>query len=232
MPNEPIWVLFALVNFVLFLFMYKIFGKNGIFYWIVLATILANIQVVKIIPLFGLVASLGNIMYGTIFLGTDVLNEIFGRKEAKKAVYLGFIVMIATLVIMQIALLFTPHSTDTANEALIVIFGFAKYIVAGSLLAFIVSQMFDVYIFQWIKKKLPADKFLFIRNNGSTIVSQFIDTLIFVPIAFYLSGYLPIQEVIGVFWSTYIIKLIVALLDTPFIYLIKKVKPIDLKLEG
>ena len=76
MPNELIWVLFALTNFVLFLIMYKIFGRMGIFYWIVLATILANIQVIKLIPLFGLEASLGNIMYGTIFLGTDVLNEI------------------------------------------------------------------------------------------------------------------------------------------------------------
>jgi len=226
MPNELIWVLFALVNFVLFLVMYKVFGKAGIFYWIVMSTILANIQVIKIIPLFGLEASLGNIMYGTIFLGTDVLNEIFSKKEAKKAVYLGFVVMLSTLAIMQMALWFTPHVSDFASPALETIFGFMPRVVLGSLSAFIVSQLLDVNIFQWIKSKLPQDKYLWIRNNGSTMVSQLIDTLIFVPIAFW--GVVPTYVLIGILISTYLIKLIVAILDTPFIYLIKKIKPFDL----
>ena len=226
MPNELIWVLFALVNFVLFLVMYKVFGKAGIFYWIVMSTILANIQVIKIIPLFGLEASLGNIMYGTIFLGTDVLNEIFSKKDAKKAVYLGFVVMLSTLAIMQMALWFTPHASDFASPALETIFGFMPRVVLGSLSAFIVSQLLDVNIFQWIKSKLPQDKFLWIRNNGSTMVSQLIDTLIFVPIAFW--GVVPSNVLIGILISTYLIKIIVAVLDTPFIYLIKKIKPLDL----
>jgi len=226
MPNELIWVLFALVNFVLFLVMYKVFGKAGIFYWIVMSTILANIQVIKIIPLFGLEASLGNIMYGTIFLGTDVLNEIFSKKDAKKAVYLGFVVMLSTLAIMQMALWFTPHASDFASPALETIFGFMPRVVLGSLSAFIVSQLLDVNIFQWIKSKLPQDKFLWIRNNGSTMVSQLIDTLIFVPIAFW--GLVPTNVLIGILISTYLIKIIVAVLDTPFIYLIKKIKPLDL----
>ncbi len=228
MPNELIWVLFALANFVMFLIMYKLFGKMGIFFWIVMATILANIQVVKIIPLFGLEASLGNIMYGTIFLGTDVLNEIYGKKTAKKAVFLGFLVMITALIIMQFALWFIPHSADLADPALHEIFGFMPWIVLGSMTAFIVSQMFDVYIFQWIKKKLPDDKYLWIRNNGSTILSQLIDTAIFVPIAFWLSGYQNFEIVVGIFISTYLIKILVAALDTPFMYLIKKIKPIEL----
>jgi hypothetical protein len=206
--------------------MYKVFGKAGIFYWIVLSTILANIQVIKIIPLFGLEASLGNIMYGTIFLGTDVLNEIFSKKDAKKAVYLGFIAMISTLVIMQMALWFNPHASDFASPALETIFGFMPRVVLGSLAAFIVSQLFDVNIFQWIKKKLPENKHLWIRNNGSTIVSQLIDTIIFVPIAFY--GQVPNDVLVGILISTYLIKILVAVLDTPFIYLIKKVRPLNI----
>lgn len=228
MPNELIWVLFALVNFVLFLIMYKVFGRIGIFFWIVMATILANIQVVQLVPLFGLEASLGNIMYGTIFLGTDVLNELYGKKDAKKAVLLGFIVMIAGTIIMQIVLQFSELTNDGVQEAFQTIFGFAPFIVLGSMLAFIVSQTFDVYIFQWIKKRLPADKWLFVRNNGSTIVSQLIDTAIFVPIAFVLSGLTSWEVALGVALSTYLIKLLVAILDTPFIYLIKKIKPIEL----
>lgn len=205
--------------------MYKLFGKSGIFFWIVLSTILANIQVIEQIDLFGLKATLGNVMYGTIFLGTDVLNELYGKKSAKKAVYLGFLVMIFTTIIMAIALLFEPNAEDFGHEALVTIFGFYGKVVLGSLTAFIVSQSFDVYFFQKIKSKLPANKFLWIRNNGSTIVSQLIDTAIFVPIAFMNEG-LGFDIVLGIAISTYLIKVMVAALDTPFIYLAKKIKPI------
>ncbi len=225
MPNEIIWVLFALVNFVLFLIMYKVFGRMGIFFWIVLSTILANIQVIEIVSLFGLEATLGNIMYGTIFLGTDVLNEIYGKKEAKKAVYLGFMVMIFTLIIMTLALQFIPNENDFGHAALSTIFGFYPKVVLGSLIAFIISQSFDVYFFQKIKQRLPGNKFLWIRNNGSTIVSQLIDTAIFVPIAFFGEG-LGTDVMISIFISTYLIKVLVAALDTPFIYFAKKIKPI------
>ncbi len=225
MPNELIWVLFALVNFILFMVMYKFFGKLGIFVWIVLSTILANIQVIELINLFGLEATLGNIMYGTIFLATDVLNELYGKKEAKKAVFIGFMVMIFTLAIMQVALLFDPHPEDFGYGALSTIFGFMPRLVLGSLIAFIVSQSIDVNLFQFIRSKLPDNKYLWIRNNGSTIISQMVDTLIFVPIAFW--GKFSTEVLIGIMISTYLIKVLVAALDTPFIYLTKKIKPLQ-----
>ncbi|MDY0024055.1 MAG: queuosine precursor transporter [Candidatus Izemoplasmatales bacterium] len=224
MPNELLWVIFALVNFTLFLFVYKFFGKLGIFIWIVLATILANIQVTKMVVLFGLDANLGNIMYGTIFLATDVLNELFGKKEAKKAVFIGFIVMVITVIVMTIAITFNPHPEDFAQGALQTIFGYMPRILLASLIAFIVSQLTDVYVFDKIKSKLPSNKFLWVRNNLSTILSQAIDTAIFVPIAFL--GKVSAEVLIGLLISTYIIKIIVAILDTPFIYLIKKIEPI------
>ncbi|MDD3712112.1 MAG: queuosine precursor transporter [Candidatus Izemoplasmatales bacterium] len=225
MSNELLWVIFALVNFTLFLLVYKFFGRLGIFVWIVLATILANIQVTKLIFLFGLEANLGNIMYGTIFLGTDVLNEIYGKNQAKKAVFIGFAVMIITVIIMTIAINFNPHPEDWAQESLLTIFGFMPRILFASLSAFIVSQFVDVYAFDKIKRKLPENKFLWIRNNVSTIISQAIDTSIFVPIAFY--GVVSNEILLGLMLSTYAIKVIVALLDTPFIYLAKKIKPIE-----
>lgn len=223
MSNELLWVIFALVNFTLFLLVYKFFGRLGIFVWIVLATILANIQVTKLIFLFGLEANLGNIMYGTIFLGTDVLNEIYGKKQAKKAVFIGFAVMIITVIIMTIAINFNPHPEDWAQGSLVTIFGFMPRILLASLTAFIVSQFIDVYAFDKIRQKLPENKFLWIRNNVSTIISQAIDTSIFVPIAFY--GVVSNEILLGLMLSTYAIKVIVALLDTPFIYLTKKIKP-------
>jgi len=224
MTNEILWVIFALVNFTLFLLIYKVFGKLGIFIWIVLATILANIQVTKLIMIFGLEATLGNIMYGTIFLATDVLNELFGKKEARKAVFIGFFVMIITVIIMTIALQFNPHPEDFAQGALETIFGFMPRILLASLTAFIISQLIDVNVFDKIKEKLPDNKYLWIRNNLSTIFSQAVDTLIFVPIAFL--GIVTTEVLFGIMVSTYLIKVLVAALDTPFIYLIKKINPI------
>ncbi|MDD4184372.1 MAG: queuosine precursor transporter [Candidatus Izemoplasmatales bacterium] len=225
MMNELLWFGFAILNFLLFIGMYKLFGKTGIFVWIAIGTILANIQVTKSITVFGLHATLGNIMYGTIFLATDALNELYDKKTATKAVMLGFIVLCITLIVMQVALVFQPNSEDIAQDSLETIFGFLPRIALGSLVAFLISQFFDVNLFQKIKSKLPNDKYLWLRNNGSTFVSQLIDSLIFVPIAFL--GIYSFPVVLQIFVSTYLIKVFVALLDTPFLYLIKKVNPLE-----
>lgn len=236
MSNEILWFLFALVNFSLIVLAYKLFGKTGLFAWIAMGTILANIQVIKSIDFdLGFVvvaATLGNIMYGTLFLVTDALGEKYGKKEAKKAVYIGFFSLLATVIIMQVALLFEPNSFDIAQGSFNIIFDFLIRLSLASLTAYAVSQMFDVYLFNKIKERYPSDKLLWLRNNGSTLLSQLIDSLIFVPIAFapiMLFGTmgLPWDIVWEIFWTTYIIKVLVAFLDTPFVYLIKKIKPLD-----
>ncbi len=228
MSNEILWFLFALVNFSLIALSYKLFGKTGLFAWIAMGTILANIQVTKTIDFnfFGihLVATLGNIMYGTLFLVTDSLGEKYGIKDAKKAVYIGFFSLLATVIIMQFSIWFIPNIDDFAHDSIVTIFSVLPRIALASLSAYIVSQLFDVYMFQKIKSKLPADKYLWVRNNGSTLLSQLIDTSIFVPIAFI--GVFSNEIVIDIFITTYIIKVIVAFLDTPFVYLIKRIKPL------
>jgi hypothetical protein len=125
---------------------------------------------------------------------------------------------------MQITILFIPNNNDWAMTHLNSIFGFLPIVFLASVTAFIVSQLLDVYIFAKIKDKLPDNKFLWIRNNGSTLISQLIDTLIFVPIAFYYKSF---PEIMILVLSTYVIKLLVALLDTPIIYIAKKIKPIE-----
>jgi len=228
MPNEIIWIIFALVNFGLITLFYKFFGKTGLFVWIAFGTVLANIQVTKQIELFGMVATLGNIMYGTIFLATDAFNDLYGPKEAKKAVWIGFFTLISTVIIMQMAVAFHELSNDpTVAEfqfSMLKIFGFMPRIALGSLVAYLISQHLDVYLFTRIKGKFGSKRQLWIRNNGSTLVSQLIDSLIFVVIAF-----IGVVESL-IFWeilfTTYVVKLIVAVLDTPFVYLIQKIKPI------
>ena len=227
--NILLWFLFALVNFTLIVGMYKLFGKTGLFAWIAMGTILANIQVTKSIDFdlgfVTLAATLGNIMYGTLFLVTDALGEKYGEKDAKKAVYIGFFSLIATVIVMTIAIWFEPNEFDFAHDSIATIFGVIPRIAIGSLTAYAVSQMLDVYLFSYIKKQLPGTKWLALRNNGSTIISQFVDSLIFVPIAFL--GVLPFEVVKEIFWTTYLIKVAVAFLDTPFVYLIKYIKPIE-----
>lgn len=236
MSNFVLWILFALVNFLLIVGIYKLFGKTGLFAWIAMGTILANIQVIKSIEfdfgIFTIAATLGNIMYGTLFLVTDALGEKYGVKQARKAVYIGFFSLVSMIIIMRMAIWFTPDEWGvTANEALKAIFIPGTRVVLGSLIAYAVSQFLDVQIFHKLKEKFPSKDKLYIRNIGSTLVSQLVDTIIFVPIAFLSIGpfqMFPNDLVWEILWTTYFIKLIVAVLDTPFVYLIRGIKPLNL----
>ncbi|MGR9049978.1 queuosine precursor transporter [Halobacillus faecis] len=220
MSNEVLWILFALINFGLLLGIYRAFGKPGLFVWIGMSTVLANIQVVKTVEMFGLNATLGNIVYGTAFLATDILNEKYGKKEARKAVWLGFSTLIIMTIIMQFAILFNPGENDIAQPALQSLFGLVPRIALGSMLAYIVSQYFDVWLYAKLKEHFPSDRALWVRNNGSTMISQLLDTSIFCFIAFF--GLYPFEIWLEIFITTYIIKFIVAALDTPFFYMAKK----------
>lgn len=222
--NEFLWLAFALVNFLAVTLAYKLFGKTGLLVWIGLGTILANIQVTKTIELFGLTATLGNIMYGTLFLVTDSLGEKYGLKDAKKAVYLGIFSLLATVVIMQMVLLFQPGADDFAQDSLVTIFGLLPRIALGSLTAYAIAQLFDVHVFNYLKVKQGDGKKLYARNILSTLLSQALDTLIFVPIAFL--GVFPIAIVFEIALTTYFIKVLVAALDTPFVYWIKHIRPL------
>ncbi|SDI98997.1 queuosine precursor transporter [Salimicrobium halophilum] len=219
MFNELLWIIFALVNFSLLLIIYRLFGKYGLFVWIGMATVVANIQVVKTVELFGLTATLGNIIYGTAFLATDILNERYGKSSAKKAVWLGFSALVTMTIMMQFALRFLPAESDIAQSAIETLFGIVPQIALGSMLAYIVSQYFDVWLYAFLKKVFPNDNQLWIRNNGSTMISQLLDTAVFCGIAFY--GLYPFGVWLEIFWTTYFIKFIVSALDTPFLYAAK-----------
>lgn len=220
--NELLWIALALINFTALGLIYKYYGLMGLFAWIAMNAVIANIQVTKTIEFFGLTATLGNIAYGSIFLATDAISEKYGFKEARKAVVIGFVSLLFFVLVMQLSLLFTPQS-GAVHEAFTVIFGLIPRIALGSLIAYILSQGLDIYLFQALKKNTPGEKKLYFRNIVSTATSQLIDTAIFVPIAFL--GIFEFQIVFDIFITTYLIKLGVALIDTPFIYWIKSMTP-------
>ncbi|WLR53012.1 queuosine precursor transporter [Bacillus tianshenii] len=223
MFNEWLWLGFAIVNFCFILAAYQLFGKSGLFGWIALSTILANVQVVKTVELFGIIATLGNIMYGTGFLATDILNEKYGRRTAQKGVAIGFFSLLVMTVLMQIAIRFVPHEFDVSQEALKTIFGIQIRVAVGSLAAYLISQYVDVRLYSLLKNKFSSNRYLWVRNNGSTMISQLLDTLIFCTIAFL--GVFPTNEWVMVVLSTYVIKWLVAVLDTPFLYIAKQLQP-------
>lgn len=203
-----------------------------------MAIVVANIQVMKLISIFGFVTALGNIIYGSTFLVTDILCENHDKKDARKAVWIGFFVLIVVTVLMQICLKFIPDPLDTLSPALEKIFGFLPRITFASLTAYLISQNFDVWFYNRIKK-WTKEKYLWIRNNGSTLGSQLLDNIIFTWIFFvgffgiekFLSfgklnwtRELPWEIIISIFVTSYIMKFIVSIIDTPFLYLAKRMK--------
>lgn len=217
--NELLWLGFALMDLSLVLVIYKFFGKTGLFGLIVFNLILCNIQVLKTIELFGMTTTLGNILYASVFLSTDMLSEFYGKKEAKKAVYLGFVVLVMAVVYMQLALMFQPAADDFAQPHLEAIFGFLPRIALGSMAAYVISQLNDVYVFHLLKDKM-GQRHLWLRNNASTLLSQFLDSSVFCLVA--LWGLFPVDVWVEILFTTYLFKVIVAVMDTPFLYLARR----------
>lgn len=215
--NELLWFLMFILDFGLLLLIYRWLGRIGLFAWIPLATILANIQVIKTVEIFGMTATLGNLAYASIFLATDILSENYGKRDAKIAVFLGFFSLLATIAIMSLAIRFIPAGDDFAQTSLKTIFTVMPRVAAASLAAYIVSQLHDIWSYHFWKKLLPDTKHIWIRNNCSTLVSQLLDTAIFTSVAFLFV--FPMKTFWSIMLTTYLLKAIAALLDTPCIYL-------------
>lgn len=215
--NEVIWLLYVLINYSVILFAYRRWGKVGLMIFAPISIILANIQVNKLVYLFGIETTLGNIAYSSIFLISDILSENYGKKAASKVVGIGFLTMIFTTVVMNIALVLTPSSSDTNQVHLTAIFTPFIRLMIASLLAYVVSSNIDIYLYQVIKKIFPDFTNIWIRNNLSTLLSQVLDNLIFNFVAFY--GVFPVSLILTITFSTYFLKIITSALDTPFVYI-------------
>ncbi len=214
--NNLLWLVFALVTLSLSIVVVRLFGRMGLYMLVVAAVIVANIQVTKTVVLFGLTATLGNVLYGTVFLSTDVLSELYGRKEARRCVWLGFVAMSLSVVWMQFAMWFVPGPQDFAHDSLATVFGIMPRVAAGSLVAYLVSQHHDIAAFHFWRKK-TAGRHLWLRNCASTMVSQAIDSSLFCFIA--LWGIFEPTTWLQILATTYLLKWLMAFLDTPFMYL-------------
>ena len=207
---------------------YKFFGKTGLYAWTVFATISANIEVLLLVDAFGVEQTLGNILFGSTFLVTDILSEKYGKKDAQLSVNLGIATSISFITLSQLWLQYTPAANDWAMESFRVIFSNTPRVMLASLLVYAIVQRLDVWLYhKWwdfTRKKFgDSDRFLWLRNNGSTMLSQLMNALLYTFGAF--GGLYELPTLISICISSYAIFFITALADTPFVYLARKIRP-------
>ena len=172
--------------------------------------------------------TLGNVMFASTFLVTDILSEVAGKKEANKAVRLGIFSSLFFILVSQLWLQFTPAETDFIMPHIQAVFSNTPRLMLASFLVYAICQQFDVWAYhKWwaftTKKCGDSQRFLWVRNNGSTLISQFLNTLLFTLGAFW--GVHDTPTLISIIASSYVIFVCTSLLDTPFIYLARKIKP-------
>ena len=219
-----IWVLATLGIITLIAILAEKFGVEIAIGIYAALTVIANIIAVKVIavgevPLIGLIVGpAGVIVYASTFLVTDILTELYGKEYGKKAVITGFAANIVAIISILIALKWTsaPFVSAEFEQSFESVLGLAPRIVIASIIAYVISQTHDVYAFHFWKQKTRG-RFLWFRNNASTMVSQLIDTVIFITIAFY--GIFGTDQILSLIVGQYILKLIIAAVDTPFMYL-------------
>ena len=220
--QELLWLTTLFIDLGCTLVLYRFFGKAGLQVAIALAIVLANLQGPKLTIIFGLQTSLGVIFYSSIFFATDVLSENYGKEAANKAVRMGFAVSVIVLVMLSLALLYLPSTKpETAafsasiHESFVTIVNFTPRFIFGSLLAYFISQHFDVWAFHKIKS-ITGDRWLWLRNNGSTLGSQVIDTTIYSLVAWW--GIVDLKTALALGGAKYLFKVVIAAFDTLFIY--------------
>ncbi|MBR6704936.1 MAG: queuosine precursor transporter [Lachnospiraceae bacterium] len=208
------------------LLLFRFFGRSGLFVWSAVATILANIEVLVVIRAFGLEQTLGNVLFAVTFLITDILSECYGKKTANKAVWLGICSSIFFVILSQSWLMYQPSESDWVSPSLRVVFEATPRVVIASLVVYGICQFFDVWLYhKWwtfTEKKFGNRRaFLWLRNNGSTLISQFLNTVLFNVFAF--AGIYETPTLLSIIFTGYLIYVFTSLLDTPFVYWARKI---------
>lgn len=239
LPIAITWVIFLLFCLLTILVLLKLFGEIGMYIYTVIAIIGANIQVLKVVefPLFNSPIALGTILFSSTFLTTDILAEFYNIKSARKNILIGFVSFLIMTIFMLFTIGFTPLNAIAAGDEyswalenqknlLGIFMPFPTFFIA-SMIAYLFSQYFDVWFYEKISN-FTQKKFLWLRNNLSTMLSGLIDNTIFSLLAWIILNPDPLDFNTVLFTfilGTYILRLIIAIVDTPFIYLAKYFLP-------
>lgn len=221
MSNELLLILDVIVIYTCVVLFFRFFGKTGLYCFTVLATIAANIEVLIVVDAFGMEQTLGNILFASTFLVTDILSEVEGKQAANRAVILGFLSSAVFILISQSWMLFTPNENDWAAPAIRAVFSNTPRLMISSMVVYVVVQTFDVFAYHAIWKRTTkvfgdSRRFLWLRNNGSTMLSQFFNTFLYTFAAFW--GVYEMGTLWNIIFSSYVIFIVTSLLDTPAVY--------------
>ncbi len=178
----------------------------------------------KLFEVNGVVLSIGVIPWPVVFLTTDLINEYYGRSGVKRLTYLA-VGMVIYSFIMLFAAMQVPawENSPVSSEMFAGVFGQSMWIIVGSIVAFLVAQLIDVVVFQFVKRRTGAKRLLWLRATGSTAVSQLIDTFVVGFIAFVVPQKLLFSEFLRLAQGNYLYKLGIAILITPLIYVVHAV---------
>jgi uncharacterized integral membrane protein (TIGR00697 family) len=168
------------------------------------------------------VTIVGVIPWPVVFILTDLLNEFYGEKAVRRISWITAILIAYCFIIVSIALQLPakeiPGSTLATNAEFGKVFGQAQAVIIGSIAAFLLSQIMDATLFHWIKRK-TGNRYIWLRSTGSTVVSQMVDTIVVLYIGFVLTGAITMNDFFNIAPTNYLLKLGIAILLTPFIYL-------------
>lgn len=226
MSNELLLLVSVPLIFGLLILWYWLFGEKAMYGWTVFATIAANIEVMVLVNVFGAAMTLGNVMFASTFLTTDILSETVGKKAARKAVNIGILTSVSFIIISQFWRLFSPSPDDAAFAHLDALFKGTPRVMLSGLIVYAVVQRFDVWAYHKIwklteQKSQDRKKYLWLRNNLATLTSQLINAVLFSFMAFY--GVYPLSAVVSITITSFLIFIVTSLADTPFIYLARHI---------
>ena len=236
--TEVVWFIMLILCFLSILVFLRLFGYVGLYVYSAIAIIAANIQVLKqanfnffssinekIIPFYEpSPIALGTILFASTFLCTDILSEYYGKEKARKNVLIGFCSFFLMTILMLVTIGIQPAEDEWVSmvqESLAILFTPMTSIFVASMIAYLISQYFDIWFFSYLKT-VSSNKLLWLRNNVSTAVSSLIDNTIFSIFAWIIlnPNPFPLSDVIMTFiLGVYLLRVFIAILDTPFIYL-------------
>lgn len=222
MTNEIVLVGSLVLIYGAVLLWYVLFGDKGLMCWTVFATIAANIEVLILVNAFGMQQTLGNVLFASTFLVTDILSEVSGKERANQAVNIGILTSICFIALSQSWFLYTPSGDDYIFGHVQAIFSNTPRMMLVGLLVYAIVQRFDVWAYhkwwEFTKRKYgDSRRFLYLRNNASTLVSQILNTILFTFGAFW--GTYDTQTLISIALSSYVIFIFTSLADTPIVYI-------------
>ena len=173
----------------------------------------------------------GVLLWPVIFITTDIINEYFGKQGVRKITYFTVVLISYTFIIISMVTFLSPASfwldlnnIDDTGNPFNISYAFNKIflqglgIIIGSLIAFLIGQFLDAFIFQRLRR-ITGSKMIWLRATGSTLVSQFIDSFVVLTVAFYIFGNWPLSQVVSVGIMNYIYKFTIAIVLTPILYL-------------